>query len=112
MTGATWAGGVMALSVPKSTKATSSVPTDGDGALARPRAFASLRVTHPNSALMATGCHESDSGTILLPEVDSSTKEEVAIDSIKGLSPLSDLGTFICCLVTLEVEMLEGFPLP
>ena len=112
MIGATWFGGVVASSVPRSTKVTSEVPADGDGALARPRAFALLRVTRPNGALLARGCRESDNGNILLLEVNNSTKEEAAIDSIRGLSPPSDLGTFLCYLVTLDVETLEGFPLP
>ena len=112
MTGATWAGGVMASSVPKSTKVTVRVPANGDGVLARPWALDLLRVTHPNGALLARGRHESDSGTIFLPKVDSLTKEEAAIDSIRGISPPSDLVIFVCCLVTLEVETLEGLPFP
>lgn len=112
MTGATWVGGVMASSVPRSTKVTSGVLSNGDGVLARPWALALLRVTHLNGALLARVCRERDSSTVRLPEVDSSTKEEAAIDSIMGLSPPSDLVIFVCCLVTLEVEMLEGLPLP
>ena len=87
MTGSISAGGVMASSVPRSTKATSLLPADGDGALVIPRALALLRVTRPNGALLARGCHERDIGTIFLPEVDNSTKEDATIDSIKGLSP-------------------------
>ena len=112
VTGATWASGVVASSVPMSTKVTSGVPTNGDGALARPRALALLRVTRPNGALLVRGYCESDKGIVFLLEVDNSTKEEAAIDSIRGLSPPSDLGTFLCFLVTLDVETLEGFPLP
>ena len=81
----------MASSIPGSTKETSLLPTDGDGALFIPRALALLRVTRPNDALLARGYHESDNGTIFLLEVDNATKEDATIDLIRGLSPPLDL---------------------
>ena len=72
----------MASSVPMSTEATSGVPSKGEGA--RPRALALLRVTRPNGALLARGYRESDGGIGFFPGVDSLTKEEASIDSIRG----------------------------
>ena len=87
MTGSILASGVMASLVPRSTKATSLLPVDGDRTLAIPRALALLRVTYPNGALLARGCRERNNGTIFLLEVNNSTKEDVAIALIRGLSP-------------------------
>lgn len=87
--GSILAGGVVASSVPSSTKETSLLPVDGVSAFAILWAFALLRVTL--GALLVRGCRESYSGTIFLPKVDSLTKKDAAIDSIRGLSPPSDV---------------------